>query len=293
MIAYKHLWLKELDLKLRYGKRTWVMITGANSGQGERYAIEFAKRGFNIILCGYSSCNAVAEHIKQKYNIKTKVIECDFVHAWKDDFFVDFEKSFAKHDISILINNVGYRSGWKSYENMPANEIRNTIAVGTIVQSVLTKLALQHFRKRNGVGLYKSAIINITAQLTHTPLFPLQYSVYTIPYISVYQSSNAYGFFHSNSIQSEYGDTYDILNITPGAVLTENSSYLNNTFGVVSSKVFVQNCIKLLGNVQGPTYGYWLHELSDLFAFLAPPSILAKAGELIAVDFMKKQDQHN
>ena len=288
-IVYKHFIVKELDLSKRYGKSTWVMITGADSGQGKRYAIEFAKRGFNIILSGYSSCNLVAKHIKNKYHVKTHVIECDFSNAWKDDFFVEFENAFRKYDISILVNNVAYRSGWKLYENMPIKDIRDTIAVGTIVQSVLTKLALKNFRKRNEIGLYKSAIINITTQLTHTPLLPFKNNVYTLPYLSVYSSSNAFGFVHSNSIQSEYGETVDILNITPGAVLTENTKCLENTPGIITSKQFVRNCMKLLGNVNGPTCGYWLHEVFELFTFLIPPKMYTSSTELIAYEFMKKR----
>lgn len=287
IIFYKHVIVKELDLINRYGKETYVMITGASSGQGKRYAIEFSKRGFNIILAGYSSCNKVADYIKQKYKIKTHVIECNFINAWKKNFFEKFEKVFNTFDISVLINNVGYRSGWKCYENMPTNEIRNTIAVGTMVQSILTKLALKKFKTRN--KLFKSAIINITTLLSHSPLVPFQYPLYTIPYLSVYESSNAYGFFHSNSIQKEYKNIYDILNITPGAVLTENTQYLKNTIGVISSKQFVKNCIKLLGNVSGTTCGYWKHELYGFIAFLAPTYIFTNIGDAIACDFMKKK----
>ena len=292
IIVYKHFIVKELDLKQRYGEGSWVMITGADSGQGKRYAIEFSKRGFNIILCGYASCNTVAEHIKQKYNIKTEVIECDFTNSWKKNFFVNFKKIFNKYDISILINNVGYRSGWESYENMPINEIRNTIAVGTMVQSVLTKLALKYFRKRHKLGLYKSAIINVTSQIAGCSLFPFQNPNYIkIPHLSVYESSNAYGFFHGNNIHNEYGDIYDILNITPGAVLTENTSFLQNTIGAISWKLFVRNCIKLLGNINGTTCGYWYHELLCLFIDFSHKTVFTTVGHSISNEFMKKFKQ--
>ena len=293
MIIYRHFILKEKDLKKRYGKGSWVMITGGDSGQGKRYAIEFAKRGFNIILCGFPSNNIVTKHIRQKYNVKTEVIECNFINAWKKDFFVDFEKAFKNHNISILVNNVGYRTGWKGYENMPVEEIRNTIAVGTIAQSILTKVALKHFRKRHEKGLYKSAIINITSQSTHSPLVPIYNTAYTVPYISVYDSTNAYGFFHGNSIYGEYGDMYDILNITPGAVITKNTSYLDGTIGAIPCKLFVRNCIKLLGNINGQTGGYWLHEILSLFSFLAPKNIFMKVGDTIATEFMKKYEKRS
>ena len=200
----------------------------------------------------------------------------------------------GQYDISILINNVGYRSGWESYENMPINEIRNTIAVGTMVQSVLTKLALKHFRKRHQIGLYKSAIINITAQIAGCSLFPFQNPNYIIiPHLSVYESSNAYGFFHGHNTHNEYGDIYDILNVTPGAVLTENTSFLQNTIGVISCKLFVRNCIKLLGNINGTTCGYWYHELLGLFIDFPHKNTFSKIGNSISNEFMKKCKQYN
>jgi len=293
MVIYKHFILKEKDLKKRYGKGSWVMITGGDSGQGKRYAIEFAKRGFNIILCGFPSSNIVTNHIKQKYHVETEVIECNFINAWKKDFFVDFEKAFKNHNISILVNNVGYRTGWKGYENMPDEEIKNTIAVGTIAQSILTKLALKHFRKRHDEGLYKSAIINITSQSVHYPLIPLpNRTTLWIPYLSVYDAANAYGFFHGNSIYSEYGHMYDILNITPGAILTKNTPYLDGTIGAIPCKLFVRNCIKLLGNINGQTCGYWLHEILSLFIGFAPEQCFFPVGDTIATEFMKTHEKN-
>jgi 17beta-estradiol 17-dehydrogenase / very-long-chain 3-oxoacyl-CoA reductase len=38
------------DLLNRYGKGSWVVITGASDGIGKQYAIEMANIGFNIVL---------------------------------------------------------------------------------------------------------------------------------------------------------------------------------------------------------------------------------------------------
>jgi hypothetical protein len=88
---------------------------------------------------------------------------------------------------------------------------------------------------------------------------------------------------------------YDILNITPGAVLTENTSFLKNTIGAISCKLFVQNCIKLLGNINGTTCGYWYHELIGLFIGLfidfSQKTVLTKVGSSISSKFMKKFKQ--
>ena len=48
----KHFLINELNLAKRYGKGSYVIITGPSSGQGKVFAYEFAKRGFNLILIG-------------------------------------------------------------------------------------------------------------------------------------------------------------------------------------------------------------------------------------------------
>mgnify|MGYP003345120711 CR=1 FL=1 len=68
----------------------------------------------------------------------------------------------------------------------------------------------------------------------------------------------------------EYKNDFDILNITPGAVITGNTGYLKDTIFSVDSKVFVTNIIKLLGNVNGRTCAYWGHALSELVINIFP-----------------------
>ena len=49
---YRHFLMKEKNLLERYGENSYVMITGASSGQGYHFAHEFANRGFNLFLIG-------------------------------------------------------------------------------------------------------------------------------------------------------------------------------------------------------------------------------------------------
>ena len=67
----------------------------------------------------------------------------------------------------------------------------------------------------------------------------------TVPYLSVYEGANAFGFYQGNSIYKEYLDKkYDnkihILNVMPGAVVTENTEYLGGTMFNVSAENFVK-----------------------------------------------------
>ena len=298
--VYKYFIINELNLLERYGKNSWVIITGASSGQGYDFAIAFAKRGFNILMIGSKRCINTNTFINTHYpNVKTKIIIKDFRKAFEDDFFDEIQKVITKIGINnaLLINNVGYRVGWKPYHEMNPNYIRDTIATGTIVQSRMTHMLIPFFLERNKNGV-KSGLINITAQCMHPNfLFGITTSnEISVPYLSVYEAANAFGFYQGNSIYKEYEGVFDILNITPGAVITSNTKYLSGTVFNIESKIFVENIISFLGNIQGTTCGYWGHALSSYLINLAPfikDKMLNNVGETIAKNFMHTSYDNN
>jgi short-subunit dehydrogenase len=290
----KYFFTDELDLLHRYGKKSWVVITGASSGQGKIFALEFAKRNFNILMIGSNRTDSTRDIIEKLYpDVQTKIIYKNFSDAFKDDFFNDIQTEINNLDVSVLINNVGYRVGWKPYHEMPEHYIKDVIATGTIVQSKLTHMIIPKFisRKKNNK---KSCILNITAQCMH-PNFLLGITTsneISVPYLSVYEASNAFGFYQGNSIYKEYKDQFDILNITPGAVITDNTTCLTGTMFNVDSQTFVKNILKLIGNVQGHSCGYWGHAFASYIINFAPwmkHSVLENVGETIATNFMNNE----
>ena len=169
--------------------------------------------------------------------------------------------------------------------------ITDRIVVGTIVQSQLTRICLKRFLERT----QKSFIANITAQC----IFPtfgfgeIMDNHISVPFLSVYEASNAFGFYHGNSIYKEYkdfSDKIDIMNVMPGAVVTDNTQFLGNTIFSVNADVFVSNVVRQLGTYSGNTYGYWGHECSIMLVNLFPfmkNRILYNAGYTIANEYMK------
>ena len=153
---HKYFLLRELNLLERYGTGSWVVITGASSGQGYEMALAFAKRGFNLLMIGSKRTDETARQITAEYpTIKTRVIHKDFRMAFRDGFFKDIEAAFTEigPDLAILINNVGHRVGWNPYHEMKADYIRDVVATGTLVQSRLTHMAIPYFLQRaNAVG---------------------------------------------------------------------------------------------------------------------------------------------
>tara|TARA_A100001015_G_scaffold257310_1_gene299843 strand:- start:1224 stop:2183 length:960 start_codon:yes stop_codon:yes gene_type:complete len=282
---HRFFFIDEVDFAQRYGKDSYVCITGASSGMGKRFAIEFAKRGLNLLLIGSNRTKYTKEIINKLYpKIEVEIIEVDFCKAHKLNFFKPIKKAFEELDISILINNIGHRSGWRPYHEMPSEKINDTIICGTIVQCQLTKIAINKFlsRKRRE----KSGLIFVTAQnsasVGNNPI-RMGSSDITIPFLSVYEAANTFGYVHAESIYKEYSDEFDILNITPGAVITENTGYLSDIPLSVDVKYFIKSTMQLIGNIQGESTGCWEHAIAPLLNFpILKDYILGRVGDKIA-----------
>ena len=289
---YQYVFMCEKNLKERYGKNKWVMITGSSSGIGKSLALSFARRDFNICLIGSKRCKiTISEINKINKNVKTEWIEAD-LSTMKP--YPKIEKWAIKNgkNWAILINNVGYRTGGPKYEEQSWKKMHDSIKVGTIPQSLLTKYMIKYSIKGSSNNQQK-AIINITALCqTHTDLYNYD-PIISLPYLSVYEATNAFGFYHSESIRKELNDRFDnidYLTITPGAVLTENTKkIMNPPLSIVASK-YAENIIKLLGNKQGISSAYWGHSfistLVNIIPFIKTP-ILKSVSKNIAFNLNK------
>jgi short-subunit dehydrogenase len=85
-----------------------VIITGASSGIGKALAIEFAKRGANLVLGArqYVTLCEIAQSIQQQYNIKAIAVQCDVVSETDCEHLIkQAVLTFGK--IDILVNNAG------------------------------------------------------------------------------------------------------------------------------------------------------------------------------------------
>ncbi len=299
-IIYKSV-IPKKDLAKRYGERSWVVITGASRGQGKHMAEEFAADNFNLILIGSERSFDTAKSIKAKHpNCQIKVIVRDFSKSLHDDdWWKEIEDIFdGTYDISILVNNVGQRTASNPSHLQNDNKIRQSMITGTYPQVRLTKLALNFMIERlKNKPQYKCGVIFNTAQCIH-PTFLLSqfYSTgeISVPYLSVYEAANAFGFYHANSLIKEYELSHpniDMINIMPGAVLTENTEFLNETPFAVDVKIFAKNIVRLLGNWRGATCAHWGHDLSSLLIGLGPwekDPMLRKVGLTLSENLQDK-----
>lgn len=293
---YKHFCMRELDLGARYGRGSWVAITGASGGQGRAFAVQFARRGFNLVLIGSPRVHSVRAAIEAHLEAPRTRVLCvvkDFRRSFEPRFFDEIERVLRSVDLSVLVNNVGHRVGWRPYHEMDPAKIADVVAVGAITQARMTHIVAPMFLERARRTSTRCALVNVTAQCMHPNVFAgVGDNAISVPYLSVYEATNAFGFYHSGSIHKEYGTAFDVLTVTPGAVVTENTPFLRGTVFAVPCDVFVANVLRMLGNVQGATYAHWGHALSAYVIGLVPCAkdrVLRDVGESIARDCMTRR----
>jgi NAD(P)-dependent dehydrogenase (short-subunit alcohol dehydrogenase family) len=309
----------------------WVVITGGSSGQGREFAMQFARRKFNIVLIGSHRSHATAELVRTE-GVECLVLLKNFGKACEQGFFDDIERALAPLDCAILVNNVGHRTGWMPFHDTPANCLQETIVCGTIVQTRMTHMLLPKLLKRIGQDpkdtnvldvrpptnstnnansgamsptTTRSAIIFITAQCMHPntgfALPGFVENAISVPFLATYEASNAFGYYHAASLIQEYGHVpnLDLLNITPGAVLTENTTHvLRNAPFAIDAHTFVSNIMRFLGGniASGTSCAHWGHALSNALVGFAPwkkKMWLRMVGEGIATDYMQRYEERS
>jgi short-subunit dehydrogenase len=69
-----------MDLAARYGRGSWVVVTGSTDGIGKAICFEFARRGFNIVQVSRSidKLEAVSLQLSRETGCQTRHIQCDF-----------------------------------------------------------------------------------------------------------------------------------------------------------------------------------------------------------------------
>ena len=164
----------------------------------------------------------------------------------------------------------------------------------------LTQLIMKQYEQQPEKDV---CIVNITAQCFtyNTGLGVMWKPTISVPYLAVYEATNAFGYYLAESIFEEIKllrenkeltsngkikyENLKFLNITPGAVVTDKT---RDTLSWIpfscTDKEFAIGIINLINRkgLEGQQCANWKHELSNLLMFFAPflkEKILTKVGK--------------
>jgi short-subunit dehydrogenase len=127
-----------------------AIITGASSGIGKSLAVEFAKRGCNLVLAArqYVTLCEITQSLEQQYNIKAVAVQCDVsIEEDCDHLVKQALTTFGK--IDILVNNAGIsmRALFKDADLSVLKTVMDVNFWGTVY---CTKYALPEILKTKG-----------------------------------------------------------------------------------------------------------------------------------------------
>lgn len=262
IFAYKSFIRPRLNLAERYGKGSYVLITGTTHGIGRQHCFEWAKLGFNLIMVARTEELLVNldKELKLKFpDLKTKLIIFDFAKNYElKDYINNFEKLTDQFDISILINNVGAGDD-RTFIDSQEDKIYELIHVNCTAQAILTKIFVNYLNSRNK----KSAVISLSSVTSNIPRA-------TKP---VYSATKAFNDYLSRSLYYEYKDkNIDFLCVKPGKVYSQMQRQPVNYYDVISTEMHVNGTLNDLG-YEVVTDGHFLHKIDNYVKGLYPSFI--------------------
>jgi short-subunit dehydrogenase len=226
------------NIRLKYGKKSYVLITGGSDGIGLAFAKLFGKLGFNLILWSRNKkkLEDVKNMLKSNYpKIEIHIIAKDFGNSVKNSFYSEELKKIENLDISILVNNVGYIPNGKKFSEFKISWLVNAVNVNVIPQAVLSRYFIEKFKQRKE----SSALIDVSSIISDLP----------VPFYNIYGASKLFNTYFSQSINNQYCIQYkNISNISiiPGPVQSNMSNQIDALLRGSKSSGFIDSIRSLI-----------------------------------------------
>lgn len=136
-----------------------VLITGASRGIGRATAIEFAKKGFNIVI-NYASSDDAATNLKsfivENYDVDVMLCKCDVSREEDVKKMVsDVINNFGH--IDVLVNNAGIAID-TTFEDKTVENFRKTLNVNLIGPFIVSKEVGKYMMEQK-----KGSIVNVSS----------------------------------------------------------------------------------------------------------------------------------
>lgn len=262
------------------------MITGASDGIGKEYALQLARKGFNILLVSrtQSKLDALSSQITSaNAGVKVATLTIDFSKASESDYNA-LAKEVENKQVAILINNVGQSHSIPVlFAETPVPELTNIININCLATLRVTQTVLPSMLPhRRGLVLTMGSF----GGLTPTPL------------LATYSGSKAFLQQWSNALASELGPNGITVHFIHSYLVTSAMSKIKRAnWQVPSEKTFVRATLAKIG-VQGGSIGYthsgspyWSHALlAAVITGITGPysSLVANLNRSMHVDIRKR-----
>lgn len=236
-----------------------VLITGASRGIGRSTAIEFAKKGYDVVI-NYLSSEEIAlelkKEIEEKYFVKALTIKADVSN--EEEVKNMIQKIIIEFGhIDCLVNNAGIAID-TIFEDKTKENFIKTLNTNLIGPFLVSKEVGKYMLERK-----KGNIINISSTNGIDTIYPESID---------YDASKAALISLTKNLALQYAPYIRVNSVAPGWVNTDMNKELANDF------VEEENKKILLNRFADPS------EIAKVIVFLASSDASYINGEVIRVD---------
>lgn len=134
-----------------------VLVTGSARGIGKATIIEFASKGYNVVINYIESkeeADKLKEYVESNFNIKALVIEADVSNENAVKNMIDnVIKEFG--GIDVLVNNAGIVYD-RDFDEITVDEFKRTLEVNVLGAFIVSREVSKYMKKG-------SAIVNVSS----------------------------------------------------------------------------------------------------------------------------------
>lgn len=198
-------------------ERKVVLVTGSSKGIGKACILEFASKGFNVVI-NYLTDEIGAYDLKKlvedKYGVKALVIKCDISNEEEvKGMNEEIINSFGK--IDVLVNNAGIAID-TLFEDKSVDNFRRTLNVNLIGTFLVSKYVGKYMLERKS-----GSIVNVSSTNGIDTTYPESID---------YDASKAGVISLTRNLATEYAPYIRVNSVAPGWVNTDMNKELDIEF---------------------------------------------------------------
>ncbi|KAJ3561551.1 hypothetical protein NP233_g10124 [Leucocoprinus birnbaumii] len=237
----------------------WAVVTGCTDGIGKEFARQLGKAGFNLLLVArdVERLSSTAQEIELMYGIKTHIHTINFGKASVNEY-TELTETLERHDIGVLVNNVGTSWRFSRFTETPREKISDMIQINVNATVQVTHAVLPGMVKRK-----RGLVLNVGS---FSGAFP-------IPMLAAYSSTKAFLANFTSALAEEVrSDNVMVEYLNAYYVVTKLSGIRRPSVFIPTTKIYVQSVLSKIGLPCGSAYSgrlnasspYWPHALLDL-----------------------------
>ncbi|KAA9333157.1 SDR family oxidoreductase [Hymenobacter busanensis] len=185
----------------------FALITGASRGIGRALALEFARRGYGLLLVARSADTlaALAAEAQAQHGVSAAFLALDLTAPDAATRVATWADTTAAGELSVLVNNAGYGL-WGRFAELPLAEQQNMLQLNMLLPVNLTHALLPLLRRQP-----QAYILNVASTAAYQ----------AVPTLALYAASKAFLLTFTRGLRYELHESaVSVSCLSPGATAT-------------------------------------------------------------------------